>query len=125
MPFQQVQQRSNESLEEAPDEWNFIIVKGRSGMKFSVNINPGPPVATFERSRDKVGKNLFEADGEYRCGPLSGYRIDYRLMDDYYCRFAMLEGKDFHMLVNVTMPLDQAGDLMPAVGAVLDSIRAI
>lgn len=124
MPFQQMIQRSNEPLHKPPESWNFITVAGRSGMKFNVNVNPGPPVATFETSRNKVGTSLIDADGDWRCGPLSGYRVDYRYLDKLHCRFAMLAGDGFHMLVNITMPPDQADDLLPAVDAIFGSIRA-
>ncbi len=125
MPFQQMIQRSNEPLHNPPESWNFITVAGRSGMKFQVNVNPGPPVAAFERSRDKVGESLIDADGNWRCGPLSGYRVDYLYLDKLHCRFAMLAGDGFHMLINMTIPPNQADDLLPGVDAVFDSIRAI
>ena len=125
MPFQQMIQRSNEPLHNPPKSWNFITVTGRSGMKFQVNVNPGPPVAAFETSRDKVAERLIDAEGNWRCGPLSGYRVDYRYLDQLHCRFAMLAGNGFHVLANITIPPDQADDLLPAVDAVFDSIRAI
>lgn len=125
MPFKQIKQVSNEPLHKPPESWNFITVAGRSGMKFHVNANQGPPVAAFETSRDKVGKSLIDADGDWRCGPLSGYRVDYRYLDKLHCRFAMLAGDGFHMLVNITMPPDQTDDLLPAIDAVFDSIRAV
>jgi hypothetical protein len=93
-------------------------------MKFTVNVNDGPPAATFETSRDKVGDALVDADGDLRCGPLSGYRVDYVHVDKRHCCFAMLAGDGFHVLFNVVIPLDQAEDLLPAVDAVFDSIRA-
>ena len=123
MPFRQTIQRSSEPLHKPPQSWNFITVAGRSGMKFNVNINQGPPVAAFETSRNKVGKSLIDADGDWRCGPLSGYRVDYIYLDRLHCRFGMLAGDGFHMLVNITLPPDQAEDLLPAVDAVFDSIR--
>lgn len=123
LPVQKVRQSSNEPLHKPPESWNFISVSGRSGMKFRINVNPGPPVATFETSRDKVGRSLIEADGKWRCGPLTGYRVDYRYLDTLFCRFAMLAGDGFHMLINVTVPPDQADDLLPALNAAFGSIR--
>lgn len=124
MPFKQIKQLSNEPLHNPPDSWTFITIAGRSGMQFKVNVSLGQPVATFETSRNKVGKNLIDADGNWRCGPLSGYRVDYLYLDKLRCRFAMLAGDGFHMLANITLPPDQAEDLLPAVDAVFDSIRA-
>ena len=82
-------------------------------------------MATFETSRDKAGERLIDADGDWRCGPLSGYRVDYLYLDKLHCRFAMLARDGFHMLINMTVPPNQADDLLPAVDAVFDSIRAI
>ena len=124
MPFKQIKQSSNEPLHNPPESWNFITVAGRSGLKFKVNVKQGPPVATFEASRNKVGKSLIDADGDWRCGPLSGYRVDYLYLDKMHCRFAMLSGDGFHMLANITLPPDQTEDLLPAVDAIFDSIRA-
>lgn len=123
MPFEQILEKSNEPLHKPSAAWNFIKVTGRSGMKFNVNINQGSPIASFETSRDKVGKSLIEADGQWRCGPLTGYRVDYRYLERLHCRFGMLAGDGFHMLINVTIPPDQADDLLPAVDAVFGSIR--
>ena len=81
-------------------------------------------MATFETSRDKVGERLIDADGNWRCGPLSGYRVDYFYLDKIHCRFAMLAGDGFHILVNIALPPKQASNLLPAVDAVFDSIRA-
>lgn len=125
MPFQQIKHVSNQPLHKAPDAWNYITVAGRSGMKFQVNINPGPPAAAFEASRNKVGKSLIDAEGNWVCGPLKGYRVDYLYLDKLHCRFAMLAGEDFHMLINITLPPGQADDLLPAVDAIFDSIRVI
>lgn len=125
MPFEQILEKSNEPLHKPPESWNFITVAGRSGMKFTININQGSPVATFETSSNKVGKSLIDADGQWRCGPLCGYRVDYRYLDQLHCRFAMLAGEGFHMLVNITIPPDQADDLLPAIDAVFSSIRTI
>lgn len=125
MPFKQLLTKSDEPLHRAPPAWNFIAVAGRSGMKFKVNVNEGPPVAAFETSRDKVAKNLIDADGNWRCGPLTGYRVDYLYLDRLHCRFAMLAGEGFHMLVNITIPPDQADDLLPAIDAAFDSIQAL
>jgi hypothetical protein len=60
-----------------------------------------------------------------RCGPLSGYRVDYHYLHKLHCRFAMLAGDGFHMLVNITLPPKQADDLLPAIDAVFESIRAL
>lgn len=125
MPFNQIRKLSDQPLHKPPESWNFISVAGRSGMKFQVNLNEGPPVAAFETSRDKVGETLIQADGDWRCGPLSGYRVDYLYLDKLHCRFGMLAGDGFHMLVNITLPPDQADDLLPAVDAVFDSIRSV
>lgn len=125
MPFDQILVKSNEALHKPPASWNFIKISGRSGMKVNINVNEGPPVASFETSRDKVGKTLIDAEGNWQCGPLAGYRIDYRYLDKLHCRFAMLAGDGFHVLVNVTIPPDQADDLLPAVDAVFGSIRTI
>lgn len=123
LPFRKVRRLSNEPLHKPPESWNFISVSGRSGMKVRINVNPGPPEAKFETFRDKVGNSLIEADGEWRCGPLTGYRVDYRYLDKLFCRFAMLAGDGFHILINVTVPPDQADDLLPALDAAFGSIR--
>ncbi|MGB0514136.1 MAG: hypothetical protein ACPGJE_04755, partial [Wenzhouxiangellaceae bacterium] len=125
MPFQQIIEKSRQPLHDPPEEWNFIFVEGRSGMKFHVNVNQGLPAASFETSRDKVGERLIDASGDYRCGPLSGYYVDYLYLDRLRCRYAMLAGDGFHLLIKVTIPPDQAEDLLPAVDAALRSIRAI
>ena len=122
-PIKQVRKLSDDPIHKAPETWNFITINGRSGMTFRLNVNIGPPVATFETARDKVGERLIDADGNWRCGPLSGYRVDYLYLDKRHCRFAMLAGDGFHMLVNITLPPKQADDLLPAVDAVFDSIR--
>jgi len=124
-PFKQTRRLSNEPLHKPPESWNFIAVAGRSGMRFTVNINQGPPIASFETSRDKVGKTLIDPDGDRRGGPLTGYSVDYRYLDRFHCRFAMLAGEGFHMLAKITIPPDQADDLLPAVNAVFDSIRSV
>lgn len=125
MPFDQILVKSNEPLHKPPALWNFIEVAGRSGMKFNINVNEGPRVASFETSRDTVGKTLIDAEGNWQCGPLAGYRIDYRYLDKLHCRFAMLAEDGFHILVNITLPPDQADDLLPAVDAVFGSIRTL
>jgi hypothetical protein len=123
LPLQSLERVSKRPLHDSPEDWNYIEVQGRSGMKFTVNVNEGLPVATFETSRDKVADKLVDADGDFRCGPLSGYRVDYGHLGKRHCRFAMLAGDGFHMLFNVAIPLAQAEDLLPAVDAVFDSIR--
>ena len=123
LPIGRVREVSNEPLHAAPDDWNYIAVTGRSGMKFGVDISDGPPVAAFETSRDRIGDALVDADGDYRCGPLYGYRIDYVHLERQHNRFAMLAGDGFHVLFNVVLPLHQARELLPAIDAVFASIR--
>ena len=71
------------------------------------------------------GERLIDADGNWRCGPLSGYRVDYLNLDKLHCRFAMPARDGFHILINIIIPPNQADALLPAVDAVFDSIRAI
>lgn len=123
MPFKQVRKLSNEPIHKAPETWNFIAISGGSGMHLKVIVNEGPPAVTFDSSRNKIGKSVIDAEGDYRCGPLSGFRVDYLFLNKLHCRFATLVGENFHMLINITMPFKQARHLMPAIDAVFDSIR--
>jgi hypothetical protein len=112
-------------LHDPPAEWNFIEVHGRSGMKFTLNVEDGPPPVTGQTARARAGKALVDADEHLRQGPLTGYRVDSRHGDRMHVRRVVLAGDGFHVQIIVAVPGAQADDLLPAIDAVLDSIRAI
>ena len=112
-------------LHDPPEAWNFIEVRGRSGMKFTLTVERGPAPVASKAARARAGEALVDADADLRQGPLTGYRVDYRHDDRMHVRRAVLEGDDFHAQMIVAVPCAQADDLLPAIDAVLDSIRAI
>jgi len=115
---------SSEPLHSPPQRWNFIEVAGRSGMVFKVDVHDGPPESSLADWKSTVGASLLDADGNLRCGPLAGYRVDYRVLDRMYGRYAMLAGEGFHLLATVMIPPRQADALMPAIDAVFGSVRS-
>ena len=124
LPIPTIDRVVDRPLHDPPDAWNFIEVQGRSGMKFTMKVGKGAPPITFEKARAAAGDSLVDANGDLRCGALSGFRVDYRHRDKVYIRRAVLEGGDCHAQIIVALPDDQAPDLLPMIDAVFDSIRA-
>lgn len=112
-------------LHDPPAAWNFIEVHGRSGMKFTLNVEDGPPPVSGRTARVRAGEALVDADEHLGKGPLTGYRVDSRHGDGMHVRRVVLAGDGFHVQMIVAVPGAQADDLLPAIDAVLDSIRAI
>ena len=125
LPFDTLSRDDEQPLHAAPLEWNYIDVQGRSGMKFTVRILDHPPRERCERVRTRAGDGLIETDDALRCGPLTGFRLDYRDGDRARIRHVMLEGEGFHLVAIFAAPPDRADGLLPAIDAVCDSIDAV
>jgi hypothetical protein len=125
LPIPTIDRVIDRPLHDPPEAWNFIEVRGRSGMRFTMNVRNERLSRSFDQEKRAAGQSLVDAEDALRLGPLQGFRVDYERANKVHVRRAFLESDGFHVQIIVALPLHQSAALLPMIDAVFDSIQPL